>query len=110
MERDEELDKLKKYETEYKERITKGYLHTFIDIINQLAEVIVPNGNNTRLLSASTESVWMKMICRYFQHGDEEINMETIRSRYTSHRGNPSSKYRLIREKDRLFRILLLKD
>jgi len=108
-EKNEELEALKKYETDYKVRITKGYLNAFIDMIHQFAEIRTPNKDSIRLLSASTESVWVKMICKYFQHGDEEINMETIRSRFTSNKENPSSKYRPIREKDKLFRIETIK-
>ncbi|GAA4786699.1 hypothetical protein GCM10023231_13430 [Olivibacter ginsenosidimutans] len=109
-EKDLELDKLKKYETEYKVRITKGYLNAFIDVIHQFPEIRIPHKDGTRLLSASTESVWVKMVCKYFQHGDEEINMETIRSRFTPNKENPSSKYRPIQEKDRIFRILPVED
>src|SRR5690606_17574477 len=102
--KNEELEALKKYETEYKVRITKGYLNSFIDIVHQFPEIRIPNGG-TRLLSASTESVWVKMICKYFQHGEEEINIETLRSRFTSDKENPSSKFRPISEKDRIFKI-----
>ncbi|RXF67912.1 hypothetical protein [Arcticibacter tournemirensis] len=100
-----ELEKLKKYETEYKVRITKGYLNSFIDLIHQLPDIKLPNAEGMRLLSASTESVWVKMICKYFQHGDEEIKIETIRSRFSANKEDPGNKYRPIREKDRLFKI-----
>ncbi|WP_118194315.1 hypothetical protein [Albibacterium indicum] len=109
-EKEEELDKLKKYETEYKVRITKGHLNAFIDIVHQLPELRLPQKDGIRLLSASTESVWVKIICKYFQHGDEEINMETIRSRFTSNKESPSSKYRPIREKEKIFKILPVED
>lgn len=109
-EKSEELEALKKYETEYKVRITKGYLNAFIDLVHQFPEIRIPHKDSTRLLSASTESVWVKMICKYFQHGEEDINMETLRSRFTSNKENPSSKYRPIPEKDRIFRILPLED
>ncbi|MGO1245696.1 MAG: hypothetical protein ACTMH4_16570 [Sphingobacterium sp.] len=107
--KNEELEALKKYETEYKVRITKGYLNSFIDIVHQFPEIRIPKGS-TRLMSASTESIWVKMICKYFQHGDEEINMETIRSRFTSNKENPSSKFRPIRVRDKIFKILPIED
>ncbi len=100
-----ELEKLKNYESEYKIRITKGYLNAFVDIIHQFPEIRIPDKDGMRLLNASTESVWVKMICKYFQHGDEEIKMETLRSRFTPDKENPSSKYRPLREKDKLFKI-----
>ncbi|WP_257668732.1 hypothetical protein [Parapedobacter tibetensis] len=109
-EKNRELEALKQYETEYKVRITKGYLNAFVDLIHQFPEIKDPRKDSIRLLNASTESVWVKMICKYFQHGDEEINMETIRSRFTSNKESPSSKYRPIREKDRIFRILPIED
>ncbi|SEL30593.1 hypothetical protein [Parapedobacter koreensis] len=105
-EKNEELETLKVYETDYKVRITKGYLNAFIDFIHQFPEIRIPHKDGTRLLSASTESVWVKMICKYFQHGEEDINMETLRSRFTSNKENPSTKYRPIREKDRLFKVI----
>ncbi|WP_313367632.1 hypothetical protein [Sphingobacterium mizutaii] len=104
-EKNRKLEALKPYESEYKIRITKGYLNSFIDLIHQIAEIKDPNRDNLRLVNASTESVWVKMISKYFQHGDVEINLETLRSRFTPDKDNPSSKYRPIQEKDKIFKI-----
>lgn len=108
-EKNEKLEKLKIYESDYKVRITNGHLNAFIDLIHQFSEIRIPNEDGIRLLSASTEMVWVKMLCKYFQHGEDEINMETIRSRFTSNKENPSSKYRPIRVKDKLFKIETIK-
>jgi len=100
-----ELEELKIYESEYKVKITNGYLSSFIDLVHQLAEIRIPTKDSPRLMNASTDTVWAKMICKYFQHGDKALNIETIRSRFTSDKEKPNTKYRPIRDKDKLFRI-----
>src|SRR5690606_6180790 len=79
----EKLEKLKIYESKYKVRITSGYLNAFIDLIHQFRKIRIPNEDGVRLLSASTEMVWVKMMCKYFQHGEDALNIETLRSRFT---------------------------
>lgn len=108
--KNKELEELKIYESKYKVKITNGYLSAFLDLIHQFREIRTPNKNGVRILSASTEMVWAKMICKYFQHGEEALNIETIRSRFTADKENRGTKYRPIREKDRFFKILPIQD
>ena len=102
----EKLEKLKIYESKYKVKITNGYLSTFLDLIHQFREIRTPNENGVRILSGSTELVWAKMICKYFQHGEDALNIETIRSRFTADKEKRGTKYRPIREKDKFFKIV----
>src|SRR5690606_40872724 len=37
-----------------------------------------------------SDTVWAKMICKYFQHGDKALNIETIRNRFTSDKEKPN--------------------
>lgn len=108
--KNKELEELNIYESEYKVKITNGYLSAFIDLIHQFPEIKIPTKDGTRLMSASTDTVWAKMICKYFQHGDKALNIETIRSRFTSDKEKPNTKYRPIRDKDKIFKIISNKD
>lgn len=99
------LKDMKVFETEQKIRITKGYLYTLVDIIQQLGELRLPDKDGVRLLRPSTEMVWVKLICRYFQHGDEDINQQTLRSYFPANKDNPGTKYRPIQDKHKHFRI-----
>ena len=81
-------------------------MSTFLDLIHQFREIRIPNENGVRILSASTEMVWTKMICKYFQHGEDALNIETIRSRFTVDKEKLGTKYRPIREKDKFFKIV----
>jgi hypothetical protein len=103
-EKEEILKELKIFETDQKIRIAKGYLYTFVDIIQQLGELKLSD-KDIRLLRPSTEMVWVKMICKYFQHGEDEISMQTLRSYFPADKYNPGIKYRSIQEKYRLYKI-----
>lgn len=100
------LKDMKVFETDQKIRLTKGYLYTFVDIIHQLGELRLPDKDGVRLLRPSTEMVWVKMICKYFQHGEEEINLQTLRSYFPADRDNPGTKYRDVQEKYKLYSIV----
>ena len=100
------LKEMKVFETDQKIRITKGYLYTLVDIIQQLGELRLPDKDSVRLLRPSTEIVWVKMISRYFQHGDEEISIQTLRSYFPINKLNLGMKYRLVKDKYKLFEIV----
>jgi hypothetical protein len=101
------LRQMKSFETDQKIRITKGYLYALVDIIQQLAEIKLPDKDGIRLLRPSTEMVWVKLICKYFQHGDDEISQQTLRSYFPANKDNPGTKYRSIQEKQKLYKINL---
>jgi hypothetical protein len=106
-EKEKSLKELKAFETDQKIRITKGYLYTLVDLIQQIGELKVPGKDEMRLLRPSTEMVWVKMICRYFQHGEDEISMQTLRSYFPADRNNLGTKYREIQNKHKIFKVVL---
>ncbi|MFP9113506.1 hypothetical protein ACLI1A_06165 [Flavobacterium sp. RHBU_3] len=103
--KDEALKALKVFETDQKIRITKGYLYALVDIIQQLGELRLPDKDGERLLRPSTEMVWVKIICKYFQHGEEEISLQTLRSYFPANKNNPGIKYREINKKHKIFQV-----
>ncbi|GAA0882170.1 hypothetical protein GCM10009120_07670 [Sphingobacterium siyangense subsp. cladoniae] len=105
-EKEQLLKELRAFETDQKIRITKGHLYTLVDLIQQLPELRLPDGTGMRLLRSSSEMVWVKMICRYFQHGDEEISQQTLRSYFPADKNNPGTKYREVQEKYKIYRII----
>lgn len=105
VEKERVLKELKAFETDQKIRITKGYLYTLVDIIQQLGELKLPDKDGAKLLRSSTEMVWVKMICKYFQHGEEDISLQTLRSYFPADRNNLGMKYREIQTKYKFFRI-----
>lgn len=102
------LKEMKVFETDQKIRITKGYLYTLVDIIQQLGELRLPGKDGVRLLRPSTEMVWVKLICKYFQHGEDEISVQTLRSYFPADKNNPGIKYRDIQSKNKIFKIINL--
>jgi len=104
-EKERTLRELKTFETDQKIRIAKGYLYVLVDIIQQLGELKISD-KDIRLLRPSTEMVWVKLICKYFQHGDDEISPQTLRSYFPANKDNPGAKYRPIQDKYKLFNIM----
>ncbi|MFP9113907.1 hypothetical protein ACLI1A_08185 [Flavobacterium sp. RHBU_3] len=102
------LKDIKVFETDQKIRITKGYLYTLVDIIQQLGELRLPDKDGVRLLRPSTEMVWVKLICKYFQHGEDEISVQTLRSYFPADKNNPGIKYRDIQSKNKFYKIINL--
>lgn len=63
----------------------------------------MPNGN--KFVRSQAQSPWYKMIAKYFQHGENEIAIGTAQNYFQSKKGI-TSKYLLINEKDKLFKII----
>ncbi|WP_116789176.1 hypothetical protein [Flavobacterium psychrotrophum] len=100
------LKEMKAFETDQKIRITKGYLYTVVDLIQQLPDLRIPDGKDMRLVRSSNEMVWVKMISRYFQHGDEDISQQTLRSYFPADKKNPGTKYRPVQDKHKIYHIV----
>src|SRR5690606_34292666 len=56
--KNKELEELKIYECDYKVKPTTGYLSTSIDTMHQFPQPRTPTNDATRLISASTDTVW----------------------------------------------------
>jgi hypothetical protein len=68
-----------------------------------MQELKTPEGKE--LTFSQTQSVWTKMICKYFREGDKEINHETIRRYFPSDKREPGYKHADIPAKSKLFTI-----
>lgn len=93
-----------KYEAGEKIVISKGGLPVFIDLVNQIRTLILPNDN--KLVNSQTESPWYKLIAKNFVHGDKPISIDTAHNYFPADKDNPPPKYTIISEKDKLFKII----
>jgi hypothetical protein len=96
-----------KYEAGEKIVISKGNLPAFIDLVQQLQELTLPNDH--RLLRSQAQSPWYKMIARYFMHGDKEISIDTARNYFPAQKEDKPAKFIRIAEKDKRFLIVAVK-
>lgn len=106
-ERIAELEALLKEATKYnaaeKIMIDKGGMPAFMNLIDQLQDLTLPNDN--KLTRSQTQSPWYKMIAKYFMHGDKEISIDTARNYFPAKKGDKPAKFIEIAEKDKLFKI-----
>lgn len=117
-EKDNQIDKLKqrvaelesqlkeatKYDVAEKVALDKGGMPAFMNLIHQLKELTLPNGN--KLTRSQTQSPWYKMIAKYFMHGDKEISINTARNYFPAQKDDIPPKFIEIAEKDKLFKIV----
>ena len=87
--------------------IAPGHRNAVLDLFLQMQELKTPEGKE--LLLSQTQSVWTKMICKYFREEDKEINLETIRRYFPSDKQEPGDKHAEISAKSKLFTIKPLK-
>jgi len=98
-----DLKKVTALETEGYINIPEGYRNAVLHLHLQMQELKTPEGRE--LMFSQTQSVWMKMICKYYREGDKEINYETIRRYFPSDKREPGDKHADIPAKSRLFTI-----
>jgi len=98
-----DLKKSTALETEGYINIPEGYRNTVLHLHLQMQELTTPEGRE--LMFSQTQSVWMKMICKYFREGDKEINYETIRRYFPGDKRDPGDKHADIPAKAKLFTI-----
>ncbi len=99
-----QLKEATKYDAGEKVIIDKGGMPTFIDLVKQIQNLVLPNGN--KLTRSQTQSPWYKMIAKYFQHGENNIPIGTAQNYFPSQKDTDSTKYLIIDEKDKLFKIV----
>ncbi|HZZ75519.1 MAG TPA: hypothetical protein VFE04_06295 [Puia sp.] len=102
-----ELKKATALETEGYINIADGYRNSVLHLYLQMQELKTPEGKE--LMFSQTQSVWTKMICKYFREGDKEINHETIRRYFPSDKREPGDKYSGLPAKSNLFEIKSVK-
>src|SRR5665213_2625418 len=93
-----------KYDALEKIVIDKGGLPAFIDIIKQLQNLTMTNGN--KFVRSQTQSPWYKLIAKYFIHGDKDISVDTARNYFPAQKEDQPAKFIHIAEKDKLFKIV----
>jgi hypothetical protein len=93
-----------KYEAGEKIVISKDGMPVFIDLIDQIRELKLPNGN--KLVNSQTTSPWYKLIAKHFLNGDKPIAIGTAQNYFPADKDNPPPKYTIIAEKDKLFKII----
>jgi len=117
-EKDTQIDKLKeriteleyqlkeatKYDAGEKIVISKGGISAFMDLIQQIQELTLPNDN--KLTRSQTQSPWYKMIAKYFVHGEKDISIDTARNYFPAQKNDKPAKFIEIAEKDKLFKII----
>jgi len=99
-----QLKEAAKYEAGEKIIISKDGLPVFIDLIDQVRELKLPNGN--KLVNSQTASPWYKLVAKHFLNGDKPIAIGTAQNYFPADKDNPPPKYTIISEKDKLFKII----
>jgi hypothetical protein len=116
-EKDNQIDKLKQRITELENQlkeatkfdagekivINKGAISPFMDLIQQIQELTLPNEN--KLTRSQAQSPWYKMIAKYFMHGEKDISIDTARNYFPAQKNDKPAKFIEIAEKDKLFKI-----
>ncbi|MDB5120093.1 MAG: hypothetical protein JWN56_1311 [Sphingobacteriales bacterium] len=97
------LKKATALETEGYINIPEGYRNAVLHLCLQMQELKTPEGKE--LMFSQTQSVWTKMICKYFREADKKINHETIRRYFPSDKRELGDKHADIPAKSRLFTI-----
>lgn len=100
------LKDLQQYETSEKIRIVEGKLATVIDLFRQLQELTLPD--ERKLVRSQTQSPWYKMLAKYFNHGENEIPINTARNYFPAQKDVILIKGSDIKEQDKLYIIELL--
>ena len=101
---EEKLKESSKYDTSEKIVIKKGYLPVLIDLIQQLQNLTLPDGN--KLVHNYVQSPWYKLISRYFRYSEKDISIETARNYFPARKDDKPAKFIEISEKDKLFTII----
>jgi hypothetical protein len=99
-----QLKQAKDFNANEKVVITNGYIATFMDLVHQFQNLTL---GQTKLLSSQGQSPWYKMIAKYFQHGVNEIPIDTAHNYFAPRNKPKPPKYIEIAEEDKLFEIVL---
>jgi hypothetical protein len=99
-----QLKEVAKYDAGEKVVISKGGMPAFMDLIQQIQDLTLPNDN--KLTRSQAQSPWYKMIAKYFMHGEKDISIDTARNYFPARKDDKPAKFIEIAEKDKLFKIV----
>lgn len=102
-----QIKSLSRYESDQKIRLLEGNLPQLIDLVKQIQELETPDGK--KLTRSQSQSPWYKMIARYFQHGENEISLETLRNYFPASKTGKLIKGSDVSESIKLFKIMPVK-
>ncbi|SEI40031.1 hypothetical protein SAMN05216327_101247 [Dyadobacter sp. SG02] len=100
----DQLEALRRYETKTKIDIRDKHLPTFIHLIHQLQQLMLPD--ERRLFNFQEQSGWYKLVSKYFTHDRKPIPIETARN-YFPVQKEKTSKEVEVPEHLRFFKIIL---
>ena len=100
----DELEALRRYEAKTKIDIRDKHLPTFVHLIHQLQELVLPD--ERRLFNFQEQSGWYKLVSKYFTHDHKPIPIETARN-YFPVQKEKTSKEIEVPEHLRVFKIIL---
>ena len=98
------LSELEKYEVSVKPMIQDEHLPTFIDLLQQIKSLTLPNGR--KLLVSDHESPYYKMVSKYFVYNGKDIPVNTVRNYFVQKDPKDSMKGVKIPEEKKLFGII----
>jgi len=98
------LADLDKYEVSVKPMIQDEHLPTFIDLLQQMKNLSLPNGR--KLLVSDHESPYYKMVSKYFVYNGKDIPVNTVRNYFVQKDPKDSMKGVKIPQEKKLFEII----
>ncbi|QIH31501.1 MULTISPECIES: TMF family protein [Sphingobacterium] len=101
------LADLEKYEVSVKPMVQDDHLPTFIDLLQQMKNLTLPNGR--KLLVSDYESPYYKMVSKYFVYNGKDIPVNTVRNYFVQKDPKDSMKGVKIPDYKKLFKIIPIK-
>lgn len=98
------LADLEKYEVSVKPMIQDEHLPTFIDLLQQMKNLTLPNGR--KLLVSDHESPYYKMVSKYFVYNGKDLPVNTARNYFVQKDPKDSMKGVKIPKEKKLFEII----
>lgn len=91
-----------KYDADIKIRLNNGTLPVLIDLIQQIQDLTLPDDRKF-CTTQTSQSPWYKMIAKYFQNGEKEISIETVRNYFPVNKEGTNIKGSKVAKSDHLF-------
>ncbi|MFD2967736.1 hypothetical protein [Sphingobacterium bambusae] len=101
----EKIAELEQYNVSQKIMVQDNHLSTFVDLLQQLADLELPNGR--KLLRSDHQSPFYKMLCRYFSYDGKDIPINTARNYFIRKDAKDAKKGVVIPEEKKLFQIVM---